>query len=140
MKKILLTITCLLIAVPTMAAVNCDETDGIVIYGKDNTPYCKSKVPLNWWSAFTWCQAQNGTLVSLTDCTYNGDTYLTTGKCHNLNGATDKNGNTYSNDVWTSVAVDPGSAYYIQLSSGSINSQPRNYSGYYSPSLYALCK
>ncbi len=135
MKKILLTMVCLMIVVPTMAAVNCDETDGIVIYGKDDTPYCKSKVKMNWWSAFTWCQAQNGTLVSLSDCTLNGDTYLTTGKCHNLNGVTDKDGKAYSDTVWTSVAYGSEYAYYVQLSSGSINGNPRHAS--YN---YALCK
>ncbi len=124
MKKFLLTMTCLMISIPTIAAVNCDETDGIIIYGKDKTPYCKSKVTMNWWSAFTWCQAQNGTLVSLSDCTLNGDTYLTTGKCHNLNGITDKDGNTYSEEVWTNVAAGSDCAYYISLSTGSIDYRP----------------
>lgn len=110
MKKILVCL-CLLFSTPALA-LNCEA--GKMISGLDGTPYCLSNVMMTWWSAFTWCQAQGGTLISLDDCVYEGKSYLSSGKCENL--AVGEN-----RPVWTSVAIGTVYAYQVNLSSGEVS-------------------
>ena len=42
-----------------------DCTGGEVIKGKNGTSYCLSKIGVNWWSAFAWCESQGMKLASM---------------------------------------------------------------------------
>ena len=64
MKNNLMKICCigiLLLSNPVFAA--CEGGDTLT--ASDNTVFCLSTITMNWWSAFTWCEAQGGHLASL---------------------------------------------------------------------------
>lgn len=47
-------------------AESCADGAGTVITGAtDNHNYCASNGTMNWWSAYTWCEAQGRHLVSM---------------------------------------------------------------------------
>ena len=69
MKKYMALITLVLITTPAFAvtswdSTNCDSTRGVVTTINGNT-FCKSKEKMNWWSAFSWCQAMGGRMPSI---------------------------------------------------------------------------
>ncbi len=108
-------------------------TDGTLVEGVDKYEYCKSKVTMNWWSAFAWCKAQGRELFSILDCAtdeYGADGYTPgEGICHNVAGkGTDW--------VWISLASGTNLAYRVDLSSGALYNIGRDGSHYGS----ALCK
>ena len=83
-----------LIAITTPAfSEECAHGMGTIVEAKDHRRYCMSKVAMNWWSAFAWCDAAGGKLVSTQDCVYTGDD--ASGNCPNLNVTT--------NYFWTST-------------------------------------
>ena len=47
-----------------------------------------SNQPLNWWSAWTWCQANGGTLASLKSMCPDAVGYPNNATCYNLKGIT----------------------------------------------------
>ena len=50
-------------------ATGCANGHGDLIIGNDGvSKYCLSKVSMNWWSAFAWCDAAGGKLWHLTEC------------------------------------------------------------------------
>ena len=121
MKKILLlACVCMLCAGQAMAA-NCEAWTEI--RGKNDHVYCKSNNRMNWWSAGTWCEAQGRHLASMEEmCPDTGeglnnawDGSTGSGKCANLNGV----GSGYG---WSSLAYGSDYAFYVGLSSGSVNS------------------
>lgn len=109
--------TCLL-ALPSFA----DCTGGEVIKGKNGTSYCLSKIGVNWWSAFAWCESQGMKLASMDDiCTVNaeekwlGDTG--SGACPNIVKAF--SGNVFA---WTSLSKSSTVAYVVNPNSAALNS------------------
>ena len=79
MKKavmILLICSCLSAKAIAGAAVigECARGHGDLLLDDDKiTTYCRSKVRLNWWSAFTWCKAAGGRLIDINkDCSDTG--------------------------------------------------------------------
>lgn len=67
MKKILFLI-CMLYAHCCLAE-SCANGGGTVVLGADGTRYCLSNPTMNWWSAFSWCEAAHGTMFDInTEC------------------------------------------------------------------------
>ena len=76
MKKavmILLICSCLSAKAIAGAAVigKCARGHGDLRLDDDGiTTYCQSKIGMNWWSAFAWCEAAGGRLIDINkDCT-----------------------------------------------------------------------
>lgn len=99
--------------------------------GKNGTVYCISKVGMNWWSAFTWCEAQNMKLGDMNDLCYVSaeERWLgstSEGSCPNIVNA-------YSGNVftWTALARSSTTAYVINPRTGSLNSFGKSDSGKY---------
>lgn len=117
MKKILLlACVCMLCAGQAMAA-NCEA--GTEIKGKNGHFYCKSNKTMNWWSAGTWCEAQERHLATMEEmCPDTGsnnawDGSTGNGKCANLNGVG-------SGIVWSSLASGSSYAFGVNLSDGDV--------------------
>lgn len=129
MKKILM-ICALCLTIATHAyAEPCAGGHGDVIVGNDGKSYCKSKVPMNWWSAHAWCAANGMALIDTNKhCTCTGhDNCNASVSCPNLY----KVG---SGDAWTAIPYGSSTAYIVNLSSDLINNSNRHYNGF-----YALC-
>ena len=94
--------------------------------------FCVSNNPMNWWSAFNWCQSNGGTLASFNSACPNTPvrTNGTAGACPALQGVGE---NKY---YWTSMGSGTTHALLVSLYSGSVGNDARtNYSGH-----YALCE
>ena len=114
MKKLMVGVCCLLISGSVLAG-GCDSESGTLITGKDGTKYCQSKVSLNWWSAFAWCDAIGGQLIDLTtEC----NKVTGTEQCPNLAGVG-------SGLVWTQAVRSSAYAYSVYLPSGSVSNYDR---------------
>ncbi len=112
---------------PVMAD-SCAGGMGKEIIGADGEKYCQSKMSVNWWSAFAWCEATGGTLVSLDDCNGKNGDIKGDKSCPNFNDKIDR-------VVWTSSVYSDTLAYYINTNStGAVdcNSKDTKYA--------ALCK
>ena len=119
MKKIILYIS-LALLLSTHGYAACAE--GTEITGKNGHVYCKSKVSMNWYTAFTWCDAQGRTLATMeqmcdVDETQKWDGDLGEGKCLNLEGVSSE-----KQYVWT--AVPNGSMYAILVYLPTANVHP----------------
>ena len=136
--KIYLLAGSLLMAIPALAD-ECAYGAGIVVEANNHRKYCLSKIPMNWWSAFAWCDAAGGTVVSATvDCI--DPAVSGVGSCPNLNNASInrlywfredcQNGNS-GGRVWGYFGTN-GSV----LCAHSPKNDPRTGSG----SAYALCR
>ncbi|MGN1091408.1 MAG: hypothetical protein ACI4RJ_02840 [Alphaproteobacteria bacterium] len=65
MKKMMI-IFCLISTI-VKAEIQCEDAGGILAVGGDGqTFYCASKQSMNWWSAFSWCNAVGGKMFDLT--------------------------------------------------------------------------
>ena len=77
--------------------------------------FCKSDKPMNWWSAFAWCESQGRKLTEFkTMCPGVSQTSSNTaGDCPNLQGKGDV-------WVWSSLAYFSDTALIVNLSSGAV--------------------
>lgn len=119
--------SCFLTSVSSYAAC----VGGAEATGKNGKVYCVSNMPMNWWSAFSWCDAQGMKLPDLTDLCYVSDEEkwmgtTTNGSCPNIVNA-------YSGNVftWTSVSTSTTHARVINPRSGSLNSFGKSDAGKY---------
>ena len=80
---------------------------------------------MNWWSAFTWCEAIGGKLASFTNVCPGVQIMSnnTTGACPNAKGIGS------NNFFWTNTGSGSGSAFLVNLSTGAIPAHNRNGSG-----------
>ena len=124
LKTILLMGACFM-ALPTMAANttpvgSCANGGGAVYLGKDGTRYCISHNNMNWWSAFAWCDAAGGRLISTQDCNGTSGNVTGTTRCPNFETI-------FLNSVfvWTSTISDANSGYSIALYYDFVPSQNR---------------
>ena len=62
MKKLGILLCAGLLAASTPVWAQCE--DGTVFNGKNSGRFCASNVTMNWWSAFSWCQAHNMDLAT----------------------------------------------------------------------------
>ena len=118
MKKVLLVLF-LMVSLNAYAACN----EGREITGKNGHVYCGSKVNMNWYTAFMWCEAQGRTLATMPqvcdiDETQKWDGNVGTEKCLNLIRVT-----TDSREFWTATPYDEGSnkqAFHVVPSTGLV--------------------
>jgi len=157
MKKFGILLLSLCVVTPALAdlATNCTNNGGTMItansYGNDqgglcNNPsdsnltnncngkrFCRSGNFMNWWSAFTWCEAIGAKLASFESvCAGVGTAALT---CPNLKGKSNKG----TDWVQTSMGWGTTIAVTVSLQSGAIAKDtryPRNSSNDY----YAICE
>ena len=96
----------------------------------DGHEYCISKVSLNWWSAFEWCQQQGRHLASLKEAC--GNLYGAWGPaaCGNLvkSGITAKH-------CWTATPDGSTNTYNVYAGTGKVNNVDTSRRHGY----YALC-
>lgn len=109
MKKIILMSCILVFAMTGNSLAACDN--GTMI----DSNICRSSNRMNWWSAYTWCEAQGLKLASVYDV------------CPSWDGSFGDSGNrcgkTYSTDDnqgWTSTAYSSDRAFAIQTSRGTV--------------------
>ena len=131
MKKILcvLMICLSLVITKPLLAGTCEggtEFQGVV----NGHTYCRSKVTMSWWSAFSWCKKQGRKLASLQQLCINWDGGTATGLCHNMKGEE-------TSVMWSSNPKDASSAFYVSSPSGNINHGNRL--SCYGNYAYAVC-
>ena len=97
--------------------------EGTEITGKNGHVYCMSDVILNWYTAFAWCDTQGRTLATMEqmcdiDETERWDGNNGEGRCLNMVGAAQ------TQHVWSSISSGSTNAFYIDLSTGTVNTYP----------------
>ncbi|MGN0919216.1 MAG: hypothetical protein ACI4OR_00420, partial [Alphaproteobacteria bacterium] len=99
-------------AAPSLAA-SCRGGEEIHGVEDTSTTYCRSKVAMTWWAAFSWCEAQGRHLATYEEACP-GQTRPSS-PCRNLKGVTEK-------DVYSWIALPSGTsnAYIVNLSSGAV--------------------
>ena len=114
MKKKLL-FTCLIgLLFSTSAYAKCDG-------GTEVGSFCLSNVTLNWWSASSWCKANEREMATIYDLCPNWDGNEGSNKCPELNGKG-------SNIVWSATVSSDDAAFTVVLSNGTVyNHVSRNY-------------
>ena len=50
----------------------CAGGAGVIVKGLNGTRYCLSNIKMNWFSAFSWCEAAGGHLASASEACDNG--------------------------------------------------------------------
>ncbi len=112
MKKILLTTALIVTCLITSKGFALDCPNGDIITGLNNKEYCVSKVTMNWFSAFAWCDAQGLRMPTVNEVcdngtdVWNGDTGNY--KCLNMPTKwTDKK------RIWTADQSGKNNAYIV---------------------------
>ena len=77
---------------------------GTVVTGKNSHQYCKSPNKMNWWSAYTWCEAQGRRLVTIYEACPDWDGTLNV-TCNNLHNI--------SADGWSNTAYETTNALCV---------------------------
>ena len=94
---------------------------GTEITNTAGTTFCKSNVSMNWWSAAAWCKENEMSLATMYEMCPSWDGNTGSGKCSELNG-------TGSDYVWSATASGSESAFYVLLSTGTVDTyRSRNY-------------
>ena len=108
--KLLTTLTIAAIAVTfNVSAVNAETCEGgSLLTGENGHVYCRSNNAMNWWSAYTWCQAQGRHLASMYEIcsTWDGSTGYV-----NCNLATFNPDSGTNPDMWSATASGDNSAF-----------------------------
>lgn len=128
MKKKLLFICLFGLLSVTSAYAKCD---GGTIVGD----FCMSNNPMNWWSAATWCRANERHLATMYEMCPDWDGNGGNGKCPHLNLGK-------SETIWSSTAYGKDDVWYVWLANGGAffgSSSPR-YGGRERPESWAFCK
>ena len=97
-----------LVAGLAFAAPNANAAcEGLAFAGKNNShEYCQSNGKMNWWSAFSWCEAQGRRLATIYEVCPDWDGSISkTNNCENMS-------TTYNNENWTSTAYGTTEAIY----------------------------
>ncbi len=76
-----LVITAIALNIVSAKAATC--TEGRIAKGSNGHEYCITK-DMNWWSAYTWCEAQGRHLASMYEICPNWDGSTGDNKCDNL--------------------------------------------------------
>ncbi len=99
------------------AGFNCPEGD--IVTGANNQQYCVSRITMNWYTAFTWCDSFGMSLQSVAQLCDNGDAKwdgnVGSEKCLNmLNGR-------LTGTVWTANARMNSEAFLVDTSGKVFN-------------------
>ena len=124
--------TCLALASSATATTGdpCGHGGGTILEVRNHDSYCVSLRTMNWWSAFAWCDAAGGHLVSMNEVCYDSS-IPEDAPCPNLKCAAPE-----EYRLWTSSSQGPGNAYIVYAQTGGSSSLPKTYS----PSTHAFCK
>ena len=69
---------------PNAWAESCAGGAGTIVTGLNGNRYCLSNIKMNWFSAFSWCEAAGGHLANMTEaCLYNGVSIVSSEVCSN---------------------------------------------------------
>ena len=120
MKTKLLTLAIIaVIALNVSGALAATCEGGTLQTGENGHVYCQSNNQMNWWSAYTWCEAQGRHLASMYEVCPTWDGSTGGGKICNLNSFPDNGYN------WSSTALESNYAFAFTKSSianlGSLN-------------------
>lgn len=115
----------------------CADGAGVIVVGDvSGHKYCKSKMVLNWWNAYAWCDAIGMQMVDALDC-YCSDT---TTDCANKQCPEFMSQSDTVGTVWTIKTNETAGEMYT-ISKGKL--EPSNYGHYkrsHSSWVSALCK
>ena len=135
MKQFLMTI-CGFLFITSVAMADdttvekCANGAGTVVVGTvTGHKYCMSNNSMNWWNAYSWCDAQGRRLISLDDCGCSVEV-----NCHNVCAEFKQMLRKYG---WTATPGDlPEDSYavYMESTISNFSLWPRNASG-----RYAMC-
>lgn len=83
---------------------------------------------MNWWSAFSWCKANDLNLATIYELCLSWDGNSGNGKCSELKGRG-------SGCTWSATASQGDSVFFVCLSDGTIDDPWRSDTDY-----WAFCK
>ena len=128
----------------TAFATACAGGAGTVVNGKTSGTFCKSNVPMNWWSTFTWCQASSmqvaswdGMCPEITAAVNN-----TSNACPNLNLGNNAPLISGTSNAWVYPNIQSttsGKALRVNLVNGVINEIDKNRTNAYTDA-FAFCQ
>ena len=110
----------------------CAGGTGVIVKGLNGTNYCLSNIEINWYSAFSWCEAAGGHLAGGSEACDYGAYKWHAGYCYNGILMGEQGGKQYA---WLGNAQSGSYAYLI-------NSQPTSSTTQYAEKLkplHALC-
>ena len=123
MKTKLLTLAAIMAVVFNIAQARAETCEsGKLVTGNNGHSYCQSKYQMNWWSAYTWCEAQGRHLASMYELCPDWDGSKGGDKCANTNDGFDGSG-------WTKTAFQQNYAFTV-YPSGTVDADGRTYGRY----------
>lgn len=115
MKTKLLTLTVIaagVLAISSAHAATCEG--GKLVTGNNGHEYCQSNNGMNWWRAYTWCEAQGRHLATMYEICPTWDGTTGDGKCPNVNDS-------FSTWFWSSTPYQTNTAFFVRRSSSVDN-------------------
>ena len=115
----ILTITAIAFNIAQAQAESCEG--GTLQTGDNGHVFCQSNNNMNWWSAYTWCEAQGRHLATMYEMCPEWDGSTGGGKNCNMN--------TFSNSAsnWSATARNTDEAFYAYKQYVSSHSRYANY-------------
>ena len=105
MKTKLLTLATIVAVVFNIAQAQAETCEsGKLVTGNNGHVYCQSNNTMNWWSAYTWCEAQGRHLATMYELCPDWDG-STGSKCTNYNA--------FDSAGWTSTASQDNKAFRV---------------------------
>ena len=104
----LLTIFAIAAIAFNIAQAQAESCEGGTLQTAENGHvYCRSTIYMNWWSAYTWCEAQGRHLASMYEICPTWDGTIGEGKICNLSS--------FPRDVynWTSTALESNYTFAV---------------------------
>ncbi len=142
-----ITAICITLMVSTIALADdttttvetCANGAGTVVIGAvTGHKYCNSNTRMNWWNAWSWCDALGRRLFAATDCACSSTNCSSWIVCPEMKGVTSNPDYTHTDVSWTGIPW-PGStskACNVSFKTGHLSNANDNYK----PSTYyALC-
>ena len=108
MKIKLLTLAVIVALAFSIAQAQAETCEGgKLVTGNNGHEYCQSNSKMNWWSAYTWCEAQGRHLATMYEVCPTWDGAKGHGKICNLNSFSNGEGE-YN---WSSTAFESNYAF-----------------------------
>ena len=123
----ILTIAAVAFSIAQAKAASCEG--GTLQTGDNGHVYCQSDNMMNWWSAYTWCQAQGRHLVSMYEVCPTWDGSVGDGKMCNQSSFSNNDYN------WTTTASSTENAFIFDKNKVQNNSNSTRRSNSYCKAL-----
>ncbi len=115
----IITILAIVMVAFNIAQAQAESCEGGTFQTGDNGHvYCQSNDGMNWWSAYTWCEAQGRHLATMYEVCPEWDGSTGGGKSCNMNSFSN---NQYN---WSATARNTDEAFWLDR--GTIGSASRN--------------